>query len=304
MLRYCLFPVVQEGYTTQKFMVNMQHLVEMAGHCLYSLKVGVSHDMAINPNVLSNELLVDSIPDVTRPQILSAEINYGVGLVRIFCTETIDVTPPSLVNFTQIFIVDETGDRSLPNAISLEGASINITDDSDIVTIKLTETQRVNSIMISGTPGGDGTAAKFDAFAPCIRDIAGNHNPVDLLLNLSIYELPDEIPPTISLVSIDYNTGLIVIFVTEQVPDSGVHLGNMTIADNEHGNISSISLVKSRDFGDAIQYMQGAIDLTKKTLITLTLHYQKSKEWGLSRFQIHQAEMGLQHSSTLLEVVF
>ena len=95
---------------------------------------------------------------------------------------------------TQIFIVDETGDRSLPNAIALEGASINITDDSDVVTIKMTETQRVNSIMISGTPGGDGTAAKFDAFAPCIKDIAGNHNPVDLLLNLSIFELPDKSP--------------------------------------------------------------------------------------------------------------
>ena len=150
---------------------------------------------------------------------------------------------------TQIFIVDETGDRSLPNAIALEGASINITEDSDIVTIKMTETQRVNSIMISGTPGGDGTAAKFDAFAPCIRDIAGNHNPVDLLLNLSIFELPDTIPPVISLVSIDYNTGLLVIYVTEQVPDSGVHVGNMTIADNEHGNISSIPLVKSQDYG-------------------------------------------------------
>ena len=40
--------------------------------------------------------------------------------------------------------------------------------------------------MISGTPGGDGTAAKFDAFAP-VLEIAGNHNPVDLLLNLSIF---------------------------------------------------------------------------------------------------------------------
>ena len=174
---------------------------------------------------------------------------------------------------TQIFIVDETGDRSLPNAIALEGASINITDDSDVVTIKMTETQRVNSIMISGTPGGDGTAAKFDAFAPCIKDIAGNHNPVDLLLNLSIFELPDTIPPVISHVSIDYNTGLLVLFVTEQVPDSGVHLGNMTIADNEHGNISSIPLVKSQDYGDAIQFMQGAIDLTKKNFdfINITL---------------------------------
>jgi hypothetical protein len=74
--------------------------------------------MAINPNALSNELVVTSVEDLIRPQILSAEINYGVGLVRIFCTETIDVTPPTLVNLTQIFIVDETGDRSLPNAIA------------------------------------------------------------------------------------------------------------------------------------------------------------------------------------------
>ena len=47
----------------------------------------------------------------------------------------------------------------------------------------------------------------------------------------------------------------------------------MTIADNEHGNISSIPLVKSQDYGDAIQYMQGAIDLTKKNFdfINITL---------------------------------
>ena len=89
----------------------------------------------------------------------------------------------------------------------------------------MTETQRVNSIMISGVPGGDGTAAKFDAFAPCIKDIAGNHNPVDLLLNLSIFELPDLIDPTITRVTIDYNIGMVTIFVSEQVPDSGVFIG-------------------------------------------------------------------------------
>jgi hypothetical protein len=244
------------------------------GALLAQFKTGSFFDMAINPNALSNELVVTSVEDLIRPQILSAEINYGVGLVRIFCTETIDVTPPTLVNLTQIFIVDETGDRSLPNAIALTGASINITDDSPIVTIKMTETQRVNSIMISGVPGGDGTAAKFDAFAPCIKDIAGNHNPVDLLLNLSIFELPDLIDPTITRVTIDYNIGMVTIFVSEQVPDSGVFIGNMTISDNEHGNISGIVFKGDRRYGNAVQYMQGAIDLTKKNFdfinITLT----------------------------------
>ena len=45
------------------------------GPLLVQFKSGSFYDMAINPNVLSNELLVDSIPDVTRPQILKAEIN-------------------------------------------------------------------------------------------------------------------------------------------------------------------------------------------------------------------------------------
>ena len=41
---------------------------------LVQFKSGSFHDMAINPNVLSNELIVDSIPDVTRPQILRQKL--------------------------------------------------------------------------------------------------------------------------------------------------------------------------------------------------------------------------------------
>jgi hypothetical protein len=86
--------------------------------------------------------------------------------------------------------------------------------------------------------------------------------------------LPDLIDPTITRVTIDYNTGMVTIFVSEQVPDSGVYIGNMTISDNEHGNISGIVFKGDRRYGNAVQYMQGAIDLTKKNFdfinITLT----------------------------------
>ena len=190
------------------------------------------------------------------------------------CSETIDVTPPSLVNLSQIYVVDETGDRSLPNAILLDGAQINITDDSPIVTIKMTETQRVNAIMISGTPGGDDTPARLDVAAPTVRDIAGLTNKIDILFNLTIFELPDLIRPTILSVLVDYNTGTIAIACNEQVPDQGIFIGNMSISDNRYGNISDFPLGGDTRYGNAIQLMQGEIDLLSKNFdfvnITMT----------------------------------
>ena len=48
----------------------------------------------------------------------------------------------------------------------------------------------------------------------------------------------------------------------------------MTISDNEHGNISELFLC---DHGNAVQYMQGAIDLTKKNFDFINI-LQKYKE--------------------------
>ena len=241
---------------------------------LMRFDVGALFDMGINPNALSPNIVVTEIPDTTQPEILYAQINYGLGLVRMICSETIDVTPPSLVNLSQIYVVDETGDRSLPNAILLDGASINITNDSPIVTIKMTETQRVNAIMISGTPGGDDTPARLDVASPTVRDIAGLTNRVDILFNLTIFELPDLIRPSILNAFVNYNTGAVSIFCNEQVPDGGVYIGNMSIADNRFGNISDFSLGGDVRYGNAMQFMQGEINLLSKNFdfvnITLT----------------------------------
>ena len=198
-------------------------------------------DMGLNPNIQSFGLNVVETHDTTPPRILYAQVNYGLGLVRLFCTETIDVTPTSLVNLTQMFLVDKTGDRHEPSAVVLEGALFNTTDDDSTLTLTMTETQRVLAIAISGTPGGDDTTAKFDAAAPCVRDISGLLNEADTLLNLTIFELPDEIRPNIERTVIDYNTGTFWIYVDEQIPKSNMFFGNMSISNslfaNETGEI-------------------------------------------------------------------
>ena len=81
----------------------------------------------------------------------------------------------------------------------------------------MTENQRIAALLISGVPGGDGTSGKIDAAAPCMVDIAGNANPADTMLNLSIYEIPDLQSPEIQSVIIDYATGVIQIHLSEKI---------------------------------------------------------------------------------------
>ena len=49
---------------------------------LMRFEEGALFDMGINPNALSSGIIVTEIPDTTQPEILYAEINYGLGLVR------------------------------------------------------------------------------------------------------------------------------------------------------------------------------------------------------------------------------
>ena len=47
--------------------------------------------------------------DKTLPVFTAAEIHYGLGYVRLFFSETVDITPEGLFDLSNIYIVDETG---------------------------------------------------------------------------------------------------------------------------------------------------------------------------------------------------
>ena len=63
-----------------------------------------------------------------------------------------------------------------------------------------------------------------------MRDMQGNLNLQDSILNLSMYEIPDEVSPSIQSVIIDYNIGLIQIHLSEKILEAFWHMGNMSIS--------------------------------------------------------------------------
>jgi hypothetical protein len=187
-------------------------------------------DVALTGNSEIYDLLVTETCDVDPPVFTSAEIHYGLGYVILRFSETVDITPQGMFDLSNVFIVDETGDRSEPDAVPLAGAMFNTSDDSASIFLTLTESQRISALLISGTPGGDGTSGKIDAASPLMRDMQGNLNLQDSILNLSMYEIPDEVSPSIQSVIIDYNTGLIQIHLSEKILEAFWHMGNMSIS--------------------------------------------------------------------------
>ena len=187
-------------------------------------------DVALTGNSEMNDLLVTETCDVNPPIFTSAEIHYGLGYVILRFSETVDITPEGMFDLSNIFIVDETGDRSEPDAVPLAGAMFNTSDDSASIFLTLTESQRISALLISGTPGGDGTSGKIDAASPLMRDLQGNLNLQDSILNLSMYEIPDEVSPSIKSAIINYNTGLIQIHLSEKILENFWHMGNMSIS--------------------------------------------------------------------------
>ena len=105
-------------------------------------------------NLQDGNVTVIESDDILKPTILSAQLDYGNGVLIVDASETIDATPDSLVNLGNMKIVQASG--SAPLSVSLEGASVNSTDFSSL-TITLTEEQRIGALFISNTPGGGGT---------------------------------------------------------------------------------------------------------------------------------------------------
>ena len=195
------------------------------------LNASAFRDVGLVGNALSEGVVVEEIFDTTLPFFTGAEIHYGLGYVRLFTSEIVDITPNALFNLSKIFIVDQTGQRNEPDAVCLEGAFFNTTDDSTEIFLTLSENQRIAALLISGVAGGDGTEGKLDAAAPCMRDLAGNFNPLDTMLNLSMYEIPDVESPEIKSVHIDYSTGTIQIHLSEKILENYWYMGNFSISD-------------------------------------------------------------------------
>jgi hypothetical protein len=167
-------------------------------------------DVSGNKNEEVWNISVTEVRDSTKPFIKSCSIDYNNGHLTILVSETIDVTPATNVALEKVAI----GNISKGKNISLVTSSITEIDGLNL-TIKLSEPQRVDAIIISGTQGGDGSAAIVDARESFVRDLADN--PSTATLNVSLFEVADTTAPILLSASLNFSTGKLICVASETI---------------------------------------------------------------------------------------
>ena len=101
-----------------------------------------------------------------------------------------DVTPVEFIDLTKISFVGSGKD------LAMTGSTIEAVDDVHF-TFQMLEITRVEGILNSNTPGGDGSAQTLTLLAGAIRDIGTNLLPVDNTL-ITLTEIADTGKPVIT----------------------------------------------------------------------------------------------------------
>lgn len=186
---------------------------------LLDIGIDAIRDIAQNGNLKPVSLLLEEFPDDIPPVVQKVEIDYNTGVLKLFTNEIVDVTPTTFVNLSQITISNVTDNGILENAIFLTGSSV-IAVDSQVVTITLTEAQRVSAIKISGTAGGDGTSAKLNLGLNSILDFSllGNVEA----FNMTINETADITPMVIVKAEIKLGEGILFLQMNETLHTDGL----------------------------------------------------------------------------------
>ena len=167
-------------------------------------------------------------PDVVRPKLIGVTLDYGVGHVVISASETIDATPSTLIQSSQLYISNTPGDFFLP----LDGANV-VAQDGISITLTLSEMARAGAIRLSGVPGGDGGGVLVDIGYGACQDMAGNL--IAAATNLPVAETPDTIAPFVTSVHVLFSKGFVRLFVSETVSppsslaQSQMYFGNVRI---------------------------------------------------------------------------
>ena len=125
-----------------------------------------------------------------------------------YCKRDRRCNTKELVVIENITLANNTGD----NAISIVGAHITQVDFT-VLTIQLTEKQRVAAIALSGTPTAMGSNDFRHADA-ALQDRSGNFMEEAFSL---VNEVPDTVLPRVISSIIDYTTGLLVISTSETI---------------------------------------------------------------------------------------
>ena len=178
------------------------------GDILADLQEGAL-DVGQNRHVEKTGIPIIEIPDTIAPKILSARLNYSFGELKLTFQETLDLTPATRFNASNIKFGNTSNDTGANFALDdLEGGGARLIDggegDAFIVTFLFSEEQRTTLLEFSGVPGGDEFAA-FITF--------GSSSFVDLFLNPNVagfqnlIEHPDVVPPRIQQITVFLGSG-------------------------------------------------------------------------------------------------
>ena len=199
------------------------------GSVLLEAGPGAALDVAGNPTTPIFNTPVLEIPDTTVPIVESGLIDYDTRIITLTASETLDVTPGSLVDLSKLSVSNVSGEETF----ALSGSSV-LEVDGVTMNITIKEPLRIQLIPLSSTPGGDGSPLVLDVAGGALQDIAGN--PVASVQNIVLSELPDRSPPTIIRGEIFLGDGMFTLIASETIdatPESEInttliHLSNVS----------------------------------------------------------------------------
>ena len=142
----------------------------------------------------THNVTVNETADTVAPNALSATVNYSTGLLTVTTSETIDVTPLSLITPSRLYLLnDRTIATSTNRIVQLSNTSPVGPHQHDGLTFQLllTEAERVRTLEISNTPGGDGTAILLETMPGAFYDVGENENSHKT--GLPVTEIPDTV---------------------------------------------------------------------------------------------------------------
>lgn len=145
--------------------------------------------------------VLTEIPDTIRPNITSAVLSYGTGILILICSETIDSTPNNKVNLSKIFISDAPKNFTIP----LIGGNVVEADGTNL-TMVLTEETRVAAVRTSTfAPNGDGDIPAIDLQFGAIMDVG--QNKILETTGIEVIEIPDNIAPVLVTATMNFSLG-------------------------------------------------------------------------------------------------
>ena len=73
---------------------------------------GSIRDVAQNALYLTQSVVASEKPDTTAPQVTGAAVDFATGMMNLFATETLDVTPGNRVDLSKIHLAEFAGNKT------------------------------------------------------------------------------------------------------------------------------------------------------------------------------------------------